>query len=70
MPYELWRDIAFAKVSAEGASLDELPAPIGDGRDATSAQHLVQTLAAWLDKATASRPLVVLLDDLHWAVLP
>jgi ATP/maltotriose-dependent transcriptional regulator MalT len=67
MPYELWRDIVFTVASVEGVSLDEIPAPIGDGRDATSARHLFQALSAWLDKLTTSRPLVVLLDDLHWA---
>lgn len=67
VPFELWRDITFAATSAEGTSLDEVPAPVGNGRDATSVQHLIQALSAWLDKSTALRPLVVLLDDLHWA---
>ena len=67
MPYELWHDLVYAIVASKGASLDELPAPIGNGRDATSTRQLFQALSVWLDKSTASRPLVVLLDDLHWA---
>lgn len=67
MPYELWRDIAAAVAAKKRASLNDLPAPIGDGRTATSVQHLTQDVSAWLDKCSVSSPLVVLLDDLHWA---
>jgi DNA-binding NarL/FixJ family response regulator len=67
MPYALWRDITNAVASATGASLDEMPAPIGNGRDTTSLLDLVQATAEWLDKCAAVGPLVILLDDLHWA---
>jgi DNA-binding CsgD family transcriptional regulator/tetratricopeptide (TPR) repeat protein len=67
MPYQLWRDIAVAAAAKNGASLNTLPAPIGDGRAANSVHQLTQALSAWLGNSTAPRPLVVLLDDLHWA---
>jgi ATP/maltotriose-dependent transcriptional regulator MalT len=66
IPYELWHDIAFSLASADGTALDELPAPIGNGRAAKSIKHLSRALLAWLGKTTATNPLVVLLDDLHW----
>ena len=64
--YAVWLGVARA-ASAMGVSLDALPIPLGKGEEAQSSQHLKQTLADWLKTCAASRPLVILLDDLHWA---
>lgn len=64
--YAVWQGVTRA-ASAIGFSLDALPIPLGKGGDAQSSQHLKQALSDWLKTCAASRPLVILLDDLHWA---
>jgi predicted ATPase/class 3 adenylate cyclase/DNA-binding CsgD family transcriptional regulator len=64
--YALWQDVARA-AAATGASLEALLAPIGAGKEAQSSQQLKQALADWLNQSAATQPLVILLDDLHWA---
>lgn len=64
--FGLWQDVA-RSASRAGFPIDVLPAPIGNGQEARSAQQLKQALADWLKSCTASHPLVILLDDLHWA---
>jgi DNA-binding CsgD family transcriptional regulator len=46
---------------------DPLPPPFGSGPPAQSAYQLMQAVATHLRAIAAGRPLVLLLDDLHWA---
>jgi DNA-binding CsgD family transcriptional regulator/tetratricopeptide (TPR) repeat protein len=64
--YALWREVA-RSASAAGFSLDDLPAPLGTGKEAQSPRHLQQAIADWLKDCAISQPLVILVDDLHWA---
>jgi class 3 adenylate cyclase/DNA-binding NarL/FixJ family response regulator len=64
--YAPWQDVAHA-ASVTGISLETLLAPIGNGKEAQSSQQLKQALADWLNECAAAQPLVILLDDLHWA---
>jgi DNA-binding CsgD family transcriptional regulator len=64
--YAPWQDVA-RSAAATGVSLENLLAPIGRGKEAQSTQQIKQSLADWLKHCAAIRPLVILLDDLHWA---
>ncbi|TNF93054.1 MAG: hypothetical protein EP297_12855 [Gammaproteobacteria bacterium] len=64
--YAVWQGAAHSALAA-GFSMETLPAPIGRGKEAQSSQQLKQALADWLKTCSESQPLVVLLDDLHWA---
>src|SRR5438034_533502 len=44
-----------------------LPAPLGDGEAATGQAALFARVREHLAALAAARPLVLLLDDLHWA---
>ena len=66
--YAVWQGVAQA-ISAAGFLLETLPAPLGPGREAQSAQHIKQALADWLTACSKRQPFVILLDDLHWADL-
>jgi len=63
--YTLWQDVAQA--AAADLPLETLLAPIGNGPAAQSSQQLIRSLVDWLKQDAAVRPLVILLDDLHWA---
>jgi predicted ATPase len=65
-PYALWQEVA-RSAAVTGISLETLLAPIGTGKEAQSSQQLKQALADWLNQCAAAQPLVILLDDLHWA---
>ena len=65
--YAAWQALARAAASITGMSIETLSAPIGQGKEALSSQQLKQSLAGWLNQAAAIHPLVILLDDLHWA---
>ena len=64
--YRVWQAVA-RSAGAAGFSVEQLSAPIGKGPEAYSPQHLKRALADWLIACSASQPLVILLDDLHWA---
>jgi len=64
--YAIWRAVAHS-ASAAGFSINSLPSPIGHGKETPSSQHLKQVLANWFRTCSTSQPLVILLDDLHWA---
>ncbi len=64
--YHVWQAVA-RSADAAGFPIEQLSAPIGKGPEAFSPQHLKQALADWLTACSASQPLVILLDDLHWA---
>ena len=56
-----------AQAAAADLPLETLLAPIGNGPAAQSSQQLIRSLVDWLKQGAAVRPLVILLDDLHWA---
>jgi len=64
--YLLWQGIARTAARA-GFPIDNLPTPIGDGPEARSSYDLKKELGSWFQTCAAGQPLVVLLDDLHWA---
>ena len=64
--YALWQDVA-QSMSKMGISTETLSTPIGSGPEANSSQQLRQSLSLWLNQCTSQSPLVILLDDLHWA---
>ncbi len=66
-PFWLWRDVVQSLHKATGVAMDELPAPFGAAPQARSLRTLTQALGDWLSAIAAAHPLVVLLDDLHWA---
>jgi predicted ATPase/class 3 adenylate cyclase/DNA-binding CsgD family transcriptional regulator len=67
LPYSLWRDAVHAIAAEMDVPLEALPAPIGLGIQAQSPQQLRLNLDEWLRQRARVRPLVILLDDLHWA---
>jgi DNA-binding NarL/FixJ family response regulator len=64
--YGLWQELARSTVS-RGISAGDPPVPIGNGKEVKSLQQLRQSLADWLIRCASQQPLVILLDDLHWA---
>lgn len=64
--YGLWQELARSTVS-RGISAGDPPIPIGNGKEVKSPQQLRQSLADWLIRCASRQPLVILLDDLHWA---
>ena len=52
---------------ARVAQGDSLPPPFGTGSPAQSAYQLMQAVAGHLQTVAAYRPLVLLLENLHWA---
>jgi tetratricopeptide (TPR) repeat protein len=66
-PYSLWQEIGRRVAAITGDAFEDVLTAVGNGRSVTSAQHLVHALANWLEKTLATHPLVILLDDLHWA---
>ncbi|MBL8160549.1 MAG: AAA family ATPase [Anaerolineae bacterium] len=66
-PFWLWQEVVRAVEKRVGISASHLAAPFGQGAKAESVQHLLQSLANWLGVCAAVQPLVILLDDLHWA---
>lgn len=65
--YALWREVGRSAAYATGGSTDELPAPVGDAPLAESLLAFVHRLSDWLKTRAEQQPLVILLDDLHWA---
>jgi predicted ATPase len=62
-----WLDL-LAELRVQVAfELEALPPPFGDGPPAQTAFGLMQAIARLLTAAAHARPLVLLLDDLHWA---
>ncbi|HUI26841.1 MAG TPA: AAA family ATPase, partial [Candidatus Kryptonia bacterium] len=52
-----------------GVKLPNLPAPLRSDPE-TERYRLFDSIARWLASASAVRPLVLVLDDLHWAAKP
>jgi ATP/maltotriose-dependent transcriptional regulator MalT/DNA-binding SARP family transcriptional activator len=66
-PFLPWQELLEALALAVGLDLGALPAPFGRAPTVQSAYPLLRAVSAWLRAAAAARPLVLLLDDLHWA---
>ena len=66
-PFWLWQDVAHSVKKSTGTSPETLPAPFGSGTEARSIRHLTRALGDWLVICSKVRPLIILLDDLHWA---
>src|SRR5438105_3864885 len=64
-PYGPWADVFERLPTEHGGS--PLPAPLGDGDPAPSQAALFRRVRDVLGAVAAERPLVLLLDDLHWA---
>jgi predicted ATPase/class 3 adenylate cyclase/DNA-binding CsgD family transcriptional regulator len=67
MSYALWQDVTRSASTVTGRPLETLSAPIGKGKEVQSPQQIREELGDWLVKCAAAQPLVILLDDLHWA---
>src|SRR5690349_20875631 len=50
-----------------GLNLDQLPAPFGIGTTSRTAYELMQTVTRALVEASRQEPLVLCIDDVHWA---
>lgn len=66
-PFWLWQEIVQAIGKLTSASFDDLPVPFGKNAGVNSIQNLAKALAEWLMTCTTAQPLVILIDDLHWA---
>ena len=65
-PFLPWREL-MATLSLASAELETLPEPFGNGAVAPSVHALIQTVALQLYRIAEEQPLVLILDDLHWA---
>lgn len=66
-PFWIWYEIVQSIEKLIDASIEMLPAPFGKSAPVQSIQHLTQALSKWLTICAVTQPLVILLDDLHWA---
>jgi hypothetical protein len=64
-PFAPWRDLLDDLRATTTLDPTTLPPPFGDGPHAPSAYELMRATTGWLRAAAATRPLVLLLDDLH-----
>ncbi|MEZ4727947.1 MAG: AAA family ATPase [Caldilineaceae bacterium] len=66
-PFLPWQEILTALAQTNTIDLSVLPEPFGQQPPTKSAHHLIQVVTAQLHAVAAEQPLVLLLDDLHWA---
>jgi class 3 adenylate cyclase/DNA-binding CsgD family transcriptional regulator len=64
--YLLWRGVTRV-AAANDVSIDSLPIPFGEKWEARSSYELKDALGNWFNAWAGKQPLVILLDDLHWA---
>lgn len=64
--FGLWKNLAY-QATAAGLVSGSLPAPIGGQGEAFTTHQMYVSLETWLKDCARLKPLVVLLDDLHWA---
>ncbi|MDI3318120.1 MAG: AAA family ATPase [Bacillota bacterium] len=64
-PFGPWREAVAALAREEGRDPAGLPPPFGEAPGEWSLYETAQALAGWLDRE--GRPVVVVLEDLHWA---
>ena len=67
VPYVPWQEVCNGVAACTGITTESLPEPFGNGPPAASVYHLLQSVSRWLADAVAETPMVLLLDDLHWA---
>lgn len=65
-PFAPWHDLIEDLGATLSLQVAALPPPFGLGPAPQSAYHAMQAIVALL-RSAATRPLVLLLDDLHWA---
>jgi predicted ATPase/DNA-binding CsgD family transcriptional regulator len=65
--YAPWHELLRQLDGMAGMDLDALPEPFGSAPPAGTAYRLGQIICESLGQAAAERPVVLLLDDLHWA---
>ena len=66
-PYGPWREIFGQFATEYTASATRLPEPFGGQTPAVSSYQLAELATAYLREIASHGPVVVLLDDLHWA---
>lgn len=66
-PFSMWQDALGSIASLTNADLQTLPEPLGGAPPVQSARPLLTAVTEWLRSAATQQPLVLLLDDLHWA---
>lgn len=66
-PFLPWQEILVTLAKSNSVDLDALPEPFGQAPPTQSAHYLIQVVTAQLHAVAAAQPLVLLLDDLHWA---
>ncbi len=64
--FEPWQDL-FEELSNVGLRIGGLPPPFGDGAGARTAYELMQSVVRALIAASREQPLILCLEDLHWA---
>ncbi|MEZ4675974.1 MAG: LuxR C-terminal-related transcriptional regulator [Caldilineaceae bacterium] len=65
-PFAPWPEILTALAGSTGITLDS-SLPFGNGPPTQSTDSLIQAVTAQLHQAAHATPLMLLLDDLHWA---
>jgi len=66
-PFGPWQEVLVALATTNKIDLSGLPEPFGQESPTNSPHKLIQVVTARLHAVAAEQPLVLLLDDLHWA---
>ena len=66
-PLTPWQEALHLLAQTDGTDLAHLPAPFGNQPPAESVDDLILRIGTHLHEQAAARPIVLLLDDLHWA---
>lgn len=67
LPFSPWQEVLASLAETTGVTPEALPAPFGNGPPVQAADALIQTFTTYLHQLASEQPLVLLLDDLHWA---
>ena len=65
-PFSLWQEALAALITASGLTA-QMPEPFGTAPPPSSIHSLLNVVATWLHRVAHQQPLVLLLDDIHWA---
>lgn len=66
-PFLLWQESLTAINNMIGLDFETLPEPFGPAAPAQTLYQLAQIITSRLQTAAAKQPIVLLLDDIHWA---
>jgi DNA-binding CsgD family transcriptional regulator/tetratricopeptide (TPR) repeat protein len=66
-PFAPWGDVFSSLSSGTATDSTVLPPPFGTGPAPQSAHQLIQVLTSLLHERARERPLMVILEDVHWA---